>query len=47
VRLVAFPEAEASGKVAGKEVFLLDGGQERLVNGLLVGSAGAGDLLLL
>jgi hypothetical protein len=47
VRLVAGSEAEASGEVAGEEVFLLDGGQKGLVNSLLVGSASTGDLLLL
>jgi hypothetical protein len=47
VRLVACPEAEAGGKVAGEEMLLLDGGQKGLVDGLLVGGASTGDLLLL
>lgn len=47
VRLVACPEAEAGGKVAGEEMFLLDGGQKGLVDGLLVGGASTGNLLLL
>lgn len=47
MRLVACPEAEAGGKVAGEEMLLLDVGQKGLVNGLLVGGASTGDLLLL
>lgn len=47
VGLVTVPEAESAGEVAAKEVLLLDGGQDGLVNGLLVAGAGAGNLLLL
>lgn len=45
--LVAIPEGEAGREVAGEELLLLDVGQKGLVNGLLVSSAGAGNLLLL
>lgn len=45
--LVAVAEAESGGEVAAKELLLLDGGQNGLVDGLLVGGTGAGDLLLL
>lgn len=45
--LVALSQAEVASEVAGEEVDLLDVGDEGLVNGLLVGGAGAGDLLLL
>lgn len=47
MRLVACPEAEAGGKVAGEEMLLLDGSQKGLVDGLLVGGASTGNLLLL
>lgn len=47
VRLVACPEAEAGGKVAGEEMLLLDVGQKGLVDGLLVGGTSTGNLLLL
>ena len=45
--LVTVAEAEAGGEVAAKEVLLLDGGQDGLVDGLLVAGTGAGNLLLL
>lgn len=45
--LVAVAEGEACGEVASEELLLLDRGQEGLVDGLLVSSTGAGDLLLL
>ena len=47
VGLVALPQAEGAGEVAGEELDLLDVGDEGLVDGLLVRGAGAGDLLLL
>lgn len=45
--LVALAEAERGGEVAGEEVDLLDVGNQRLVDGLLVGRPAAGNLLLL
>lgn len=45
--LVTVAEAESAGEVAAKEVLLLDGCQDGLVNGLLVAGASAGNLLLL
>ena len=45
--LVARPQAEGAGEVAGEEFDLLDVGDQSLVDGLLVGSTGAVDLLLL
>jgi hypothetical protein len=47
VGLVAVSEAKGGGKVAAEEVLLLDGGQDGLVDGLLVAGASAGNLLLL
>jgi hypothetical protein len=47
VGLVAVPEAERGGEVAAEELLLLDGGQDALIDGLLVRGTGAGDLLLL
>jgi len=47
VGLVAVAEAESGGEVAAQEILLLDGGQDGLVDGLLVGGTGAGNLLLL
>jgi len=47
VGLVTLSQAESAGKVAGEKCFLLDGGKESLVNGLLVCCAAAGWLLLL
>lgn len=47
VGLVAVPEAERGGEVAAEELLLLDGGEDALIDGLLVRSTGAGDLLLL
>ena len=45
--LVAVAEAEGAGQVASEESLLLDGGEDGLVNGLLVASASAGNNLLL
>lgn len=45
--LVTVAEAERGGKVAAKEVLLLNAAEDGLVNGLLVGSTSAGNLLLL
>ena len=45
--LVALAQAEGAGEVAGQELDLLDVGNQGLVDSLLVGSAGAVDLLLL
>lgn len=45
--LVAVAEAEGSGEVAAKELLLLDVAEDGLVDGLLVGGTGAGNLLLL
>lgn len=45
--LVTLAQAEGAGKVAGKEVDLLDAGNQSLVDGLLVSGAAAVDLLLL
>lgn len=47
VGLVTVPEVERGGEVAAEEVLLLDGGQDGLVDGLLVAGTGAGNLLLL
>jgi hypothetical protein len=47
VGLVAVPEAEGAGEIAAKEGLLLDGGQDGLVDGLLVAGTSAGNLLLL
>jgi len=47
VGLVTLAQAERRGEVAGKEVDLLNGGNERLVDALLVSSSAAADLLLL
>jgi len=47
VGLVALAEAERGGEVAGEHVDLLDVGNQRLVDGLLVGRPAAGNLLLL
>jgi hypothetical protein len=47
VGLVAVPEAEGAGEVAAEEGLLLDGGQDGLVDGLLVAGTSAGNLLLL
>ena len=47
VGLVALAEAERGGEVAGEHVDLLDVGNQRLVDGLLVSRAAARDLLLL
>jgi hypothetical protein len=47
VGLVTLAQAERGGEVAGKEVDLLDRGDEGLVNGLLVSCSAAADLLLL
>jgi hypothetical protein len=47
VGLVAGPQAEGAGEVAGEEVDLLDAGDQGLVDGLLVSSTVAVDLLLL
>lgn len=45
--LVALSQAEGALEVAGEQVHLLDVGDQGLVDGLLVGSAAAADLLLL
>jgi hypothetical protein len=45
--LVALAQAEGAREVAGKELDLLDAGNQGLVDGLLVGSTAAGNLLLL
>jgi len=47
VGLVTVPEVERGGEVAAKELLVLDGGQDGLVDGLLVAGTGAGNLLLL
>ena len=47
VRLVTVPEIERGSEVAAEIVLLLDAGEDVLVDGLLVASAGAGNLLLL
>lgn len=47
VGLVALAQAEGGGEVAGKELDLLDVGEQGLVDGLLVLCSGGGDLLLL
>lgn len=47
VGLVTLAEGERRGEVAGEELDLLDVGDEGLVDGLLVGNAAAGNLLLL
>lgn len=45
--LVALAEAERGGEVASEQVDLLDVGNQRLVDGLLVSRPTARDLLLL
>lgn len=47
VGLVAAPQAEGAGEVAGEHLNLLDVGNQSLVDGLLVSGAAAVDLLLL
>ena len=47
VGLVAIPQAEGGGQVAAKELLLLDASQDGLVDGLLVRSTVASNLLLL
>jgi hypothetical protein len=47
VGLVAVSEAEGGSEVAGKEILLLDGSKDSLVDGLLVAGASAGNNLLL
>jgi hypothetical protein len=47
VGLVTLPQAEGAGEVAGQQIHLLDAGNQSLVDGLLVGSTAAVDLLLL
>lgn len=47
VGLVAIPEVEGRGEVATEVVLLLDAGEDVLVDGLLVASTSAGNLLLL
>lgn len=47
VGLVTLAQGERRGEVAGEELDLLDVGDEGLVDGLLVGNAAAGNLLLL
>lgn len=45
--LVTLSQAEGAGEVAGEHVDLLDVANQGLVDGLLVGSTAAVDLLLL
>lgn len=45
--LVALSQAERACEIAGEEVDLLDAGDKRLVDGLLVSGTAAADLLLL
>lgn len=45
--LVTLSQAEGASEVASQQVHLLDVGDQGLVDGLLVGSTAAGDLLLL
>lgn len=45
--LVTVAQAEGGGEVAAEEVLLLDGAEDGLVDGLLVGGTGAGNNLLL
>lgn len=45
--LVALPQAEGAGEVAGEHLNLLDVGNQSLVDSLLVSGAAAVDLLLL
>lgn len=45
--LVTVAEAEGAGKVAAQELLLLDAAEDGLVDGLLVGSTGGGNNLLL
>ncbi len=47
VGLVALSEAERAGKVAGEHLYLLDVGNQSLVDSLLVRCSAAADLLLL
>lgn len=47
VGLVTLPQAEGAGEVAGQQIHLLDASKQSLVDGLLVSSAAAVDLLLL
>jgi hypothetical protein len=47
VGLVTLPQAEGAGEVAGQQIHLLDAGKQSLVDGLLVSSTAAVDLLLL
>lgn len=47
VGLVTLPQAEGAGEVAGQQIHLLDASKQSLVDGLLVGSTAAVDLLLL
>jgi len=47
VRLVTLSQAEGASEVAGEHIDLLDVGDQGLIDGLLVGSTAAVDLLLL
>jgi len=47
MRLVTLPQAESRAQVRGEELLLLDGGDEGLVDALLVIGAAGGELLLL
>jgi hypothetical protein len=47
VRLVAFPEAEAGREITAEQLFLLDVGQQSLIDGLLVAGTRAGNPLFL
>lgn len=47
MRLVTPAQAEGASEVAGEHIDLLDVGDQGLVDGLLVGSTAAVDLLLL
>ena len=44
---ITLAQAESRGEVAGEEFLFLDGGQEGLVDSLLVGGTAGGWLLLL
>jgi hypothetical protein len=47
VGLVALAQAERAGEVAGQHIYLLDVGNQSLVDGLLIRRSAAANLLLL